>query len=233
MVFKNKLTFLNDEKKPVLDIELGIFKLDKIDELKTFILGLKEDASITDVKSGISNLYEGNELTKFSTFDGLRATLQAEKIEDPKLGNISNEKLDTQSEEIATMQEHLEIIRFKEGDDKPDLKKNFSEDNKKDVTEEVKDAKEKEPEEKVVKDVGIDKSIFLKESPVSDSFKKLHKDGFKNLNNERSAATEATGEASNKNAAEDESEKIDNKEDSDVVDEEKDSLKKGNKDGRN
>lgn len=231
MVFKNKLTFLNGDKKPVLELELGIFKIDKMDELKTYILGLKEDQSTADIKRGLSNLYEGNELTKFSAFDGVRATLQAEKIEDPKLQTISNEKLDTQSAEIAEMQEHLEVVRFSETEDKPDLKKTVSEDVKVDKLEKTKTDTIKIPDEKESNDKGIDKSLFLKESPVSDSFKRLHKDGFKNIGKEEEIPVEATGEASNKDKDDTVSKEADKSKDIDDKDE-KEELQKGVKDGR-
>lgn len=121
----SELEFKDKDKKLVFTINLGIFAIDKIDELKSIIDAISSPAVVSDVVSKIETLYKGSETTSYTKINDSKGTITAEKEVGNGLDIVENETLASQTDAITAMKDvidgHVFVLNKKEEKD-PDSK---------------------------------------------------------------------------------------------------------------
>lgn len=169
-----ELEFKDEDKKLLYTINLGIFAIDKSEELKKIFDDIKSPAKVKEVITSIEDLYKTSDTTDFTKVSDTKGTITAKKETTNGLDIVENETLASQNEAIAEMRDVILANVFVT--EKPEDKEVKAKESDKD-----KDIdKEKVPAEKDFKNKKSDedkeevdnKPIFEKD-PVGSYLKNL------------------------------------------------------------
>lgn len=118
-----ELEFKDIDKKLLFTINLGIFAIDKVAELKTIVTEIKSPAIVSDVVKKIEDLYKSSETTSYEKINDSKGTITAKKEISNDLDVVENETLASQNDDIVEMKDLLDgnVFTLKpKADDKPE-----------------------------------------------------------------------------------------------------------------